>query len=326
MGKTGLIRHVFHQMETQKQAKCYYVDLYKTDSLASLVEQLANDVLGSLDTTKNRVVKQVTTFFKSLRPLFSFDPLGVPTFMVDVKPELAEHSLAEIFSYMEQSGQQCVVAMDEFQSIADYGDRNMEALLRSHIQQLNSVHFIFSGSQRHVLENMFASANRPFYQSTQIFNLYEIEEQSYFEFAKKKLEAHRQQLTADVFGYLYHILAGHTWYVQMLLNRLYESGEPLITVPVIDKVLTGIVDENEATFQTFMRLVTPAQAKLLRAIAKEGSVQQALSQSFISQYHLGATSTVRSAIKTLVERELVLDVQGAYQVYDRFFALWLKRK
>lgn len=327
MGKTGLIRHIFYQMETERQAKCYYVDLYKTDSLASFVEQLANVVLGSLDTTKSKIVKQVTTFFKSLRPLFSYDSLtGVPTFMVDVKPELAEHSLAEVFSYMEQSGQQCVVAMDEFQSIADYNDRNMEALLRSHIQQLNSVHFIFSGSQRHVLENMFASANRPFYQSTQIFNLYEIEEQSYYEFAKKKLEVHRQQLIANVFGHLYQTLAGHTWYVQMMLNRLYEAGEPSITTALVDQILSGIVDENEATFQTFMRLVTPAQAKLLRAIAREGSVQQALSQSFISQYHLGATSTVRSAIKTLVEKELVLDTQGAYQIYDRFFALWLKRK
>ena len=327
MGKTGLIRHIFHQMEAEKQAKCYYVDLYKTDSLASLVEQLAITVLGSLDTTEKKIIKQVTTFFKSLRPLLGFDSLtGVPTFMVDVKPELAEHSLAEIFSYMEQSGQLCIIAMDEFQTIADYKENNMEALLRSHIQHLSSVHFIFSGSQRHVLENMFTSANRPFYQSTQIMNLYEIGEQSYYEFAKKKLETHHQELPADVFGLLYQTLAGHTWYVQMLLNRLYESGEPSISMTVIDKVLTGIIDENEATFQTFMRLVTPAQAKLLRAIAREGSVQQALSQSFISQYQLGASSTVRSAIKTLVEKELILDSQGAYQVYDRFFSLWLKRK
>ena len=118
MGKTGLIRHAFHNMNIGKQAKCYYVDLYKTDSLSSLVEQLANAVLGSLDTTEDKIIRQVTTFFKSLRPLFSFDSLsGVPTFTVDVKPELAEYSLTEIFSYMEQSGQQCVIAMDEFQSI-----------------------------------------------------------------------------------------------------------------------------------------------------------------------------------------------------------------
>ena len=327
MGKTGLIRHAFHNMNIGKQAKCYYVDLYKTDSLSSLVEQLANAVLGSLDTTEDKIIRQVTTFFKSLRPLFSFDSLsGVPTFTVDVKPELAEYSLTEIFSYMEQSGQQYVIAMDEFQSIVNYKERNVEALLRSHIQHLTSVHFIFSGSQRHVLENMFASANRPFYQSTQILNLNEIQEQSYYEFAKEKLSGHGQTLNTDAFGYLYEKLAGHTWYVQVLLNCLYESGEPLITLDVIDDTLNRVVDENEATFQTFMRLVTSNQAKLLRAIAKEKSVQQALGQSFISKHHLGATSSIRSALKTLVEKELVLDAQGAYQVYDRFFALWLQRQ
>ena len=326
MGKTGLIRHIFHQMEAEKQAKCYYVDLYKTDSLASLVEQLASVVLGSLDTTEAKIIKQVTTFFKSLRPLLSFDSLtGVPTFMVDVKPELAEHSLAEIFSYMEQSGQLCVIAMDEFQTIVDYGEKNVEALLRSHVQHLTSVHFIFSGSQRHVLENMFALANRPFYQSTQILNLYEIQESSYYQFAKEKLEAHHQQIPTDVFNDLYQRLAGHTWYIQMVMNRLYESGQKQITKPLVNKVLNEIIDENEATFQTFMRLITPAQARLLKAIAKEGTVQQALGSSFISKHQLGATSTIRSAIQSLVEKELVLDCQGGYQVYDRFFSLWLNR-
>lgn len=326
MGKTGLIRHIFHQMEAEKQAKCYYVDLYKTDGLASLVEQLASVVLGSLDTTEAKIIKQVTTFFKSLRPLLSFDSLtGVPTFMVDVKPELAEHSLAEIFSYMEQSGQLCVIAMDEFQTIVDYGEKNVEALLRSHVQHLTSVHFIFSGSQRHVLENMFALANRPFYQSTQILNLYEIQESSYYQFATEKLEAHHQQIPTDVFNDLYQRLAGHTWYVQMVMNRLYESGQKQITKPLVNKVLNEIIDENEATFQTFMRLITPAQARLLKAIAKEGTVQQALGSSFISKHQLGATSTIRSAIQSLVEKELVLDCQGGYQVYDRFFSLWLNR-
>ena len=326
MGKTGLIRHIFHQIEAEKQAKCYYVDLYKTDGLASLVEQLASVVLGSLDTTEAKIIKQVTTFFKSLRPLLSFDSLtGVPTFMVDIKPELAEHSLAEIFSYMEQSGQLCVIAMDEFQTIVDYGEKNVEALLRSHVQHLTSVHFIFSGSQRHVLENMFTSANRPFYQSTQILNLYEIQESSYYQFAKEKLEAHHQQIPTDVFNDLYQRLAGHTWYIQMVMNRLYESGQKQITKPLVNKVLNEIIDENEATFQTFMRLITPAQARLLKAIAKEGTVQQALSSSFISKHQLGATSTVRSAIRSLVEKELVLDCQGDYQVYDRFFSLWLNR-
>ena len=109
------------------------------------------------------------------------------------------------------------------------------------------------------------------------------------------------------------------------MNRLYENGQKQITKSLVNKVLNEIIDENEATFQTFMRLITPAQARLLKAVAKEGTVQQALSSSFISKHQLGATSTVRSAIRSLVEKELVLDCQGDYQVYDRFFSLWLNR-
>ncbi len=327
MGKTGLIWHAFHLMEQQGEERCFYVDLYKTDSLKSLVEELAKAVIGTLDTTEDKIVKQLSTFFKSLRPLLSFDSLtGVPTLSVDVKPELAEHSLVEVFSYIEQSGKKCVVAFDEFQTIANYLEKNVEALLRSHIQRLSSVNFVFSGSQRHVLESMFASANRPFYQSTQMMHLAEIPKSSYSQFAIAKLKTHHQKIDADTFDYLYEKLAGHTWYVQVLLNRLYESNVPSITTSHIDNVLSEIVDENEATFQTFLRLITPAQAKLLKAIAIEGTIQEIMGQTFINKHRLGATSTVKSAAKALVEKDLILDIQGSYQVYDRFFALWLKRQ
>lgn len=325
MGKTGLINHVFyHLAKEQKNAVCYYVDLYQTDSLSSFVNKLGNAVLGTLDTTKARIVKYVATFFKSLRPTISVNPVtGEPSFTVSVQPELAEYSLAEIFNYMEQSGKDCYVAFDEFQTIVDYGNNNIEAMLRSYIQKLSSVHFVFSGSQRHVLESMFASASRPFYQSTQTVPLAEIPCESYFSFAKEKFSGHKQNLDENTFRFLYNKLCGHTWYIQTLLNRLYETGIDNISIDLVNQILTDITKENEATYQTFMRLITPGQRKLLKAIASEGKVTEIFNQSFISKYGLGATSSIKSAAKTLVEKELLLDDANCYQVYDRFFALWL---
>lgn len=328
MGKTGLINHVFFQMmESSSDTACYYVDLYQTDSLQSLVKKFANAVLGTLDTREQRIVKNVIAFFKSLRPTINIDPIsGEPTFSVDVQPEMAEHSLVEIFSYMEQSGKECFVAFDEFQTISSYADKNIEALLRSYIQRLTSVHFIFSGSQRHLLESMFASAARPFYQSTQTMPLYEIAPDAYYNFARKKYEAHNQHMPREVFQHLYDTLFGHTWYVQTLLNRLYEIGDKEITSEQVDSTLMEITEENEATYHTFLRLVAPGQGKLLKAIAAEGSVSELLNQSFISRHQLGATSSVKSAAKVLVEKELLLDEDDKYQIYDRFFGLWLKWK
>lgn len=327
MGKTGLIDHAFYKMSVEGgDAVCYYVDLYQTDSLVSLVNKLANAVLGTLDSTEKKVVKTVSTFFKSLRPMITVDPMdGKPSFSVDIRPELAEHSLAEVFQYMEQSGKECYVAFDEFQTITNYEDKNIEALLRSYIQRLSSVHFIFSGSQRHVLENMFSSASRPFYQSTQTLPLQEIPCSSYYAFAEEKLGEHRQEITEEDFQYLYNKLFGHTWYIQMLLNRLYETGAKVISYNLIDDTLSEIAEENEATYQTFLKLITPGQGKLLKAVATEEKADELLNRSFLGKYNLGATSSVKSAAKALVEKELLLDDNGFYQVYDRFFGIWLKR-
>ena len=328
MGKTGLIHHTFHLMKGKdKNVSCYYVDLYQTDSFASLVRQLANAVLGTLDTRETKVMKSVAAFFKSLRPTLSLDPItGEPSFSVDLQPQTAEHSLTEIFQYLEQSGRQCYIAFDEFQSIEGYDDKNVEALLRSYIQRLSSVHFVFSGSQRHLLEEMFASAARPFFQSTQMMPLKEIAEESYYSFAMDKFKGHGQQLTEDGFHTVYTLLHGHTWYVQMVLNRLYESYDPVITPAIVSQTIQVITEESEATYQTFLRLITPFQRRLLRAIASEGSVKEVLGKDFLMKYHLGAPSTVRSAVKSLIDKELLLDQNDSYEVYDRFFGIWLARE
>lgn len=272
------------------------------------------------------MVKQVFSFFKMLRPVVTVDPMtGTPEFSVNVEADKAEYSLSEIFAYMEQSEYRCYVAFDEFQTVAYYEDKNVEALLRSHIQRLTNVNFIFSGSQRHVLENMFVSASRPFYQSTQMMPLGVIDREAYYEFASSKLRQHGQEMPPETFGYVYSLLSAHTWYVHSVLNRLYESAAKEINRETVDKTIAEILLENEATYQTFLRLITPTQARVLMAIAKEGTVKEIQSKKFVSAHRLGAASTVKTAVSSLIEKELLLDDRLEYQLYDRFFGLWLSR-
>lgn len=328
MGKTGLIKHVFHKVEAEKTAKCYYVDLYQTSNLAELASKLGLAVLGTLDSRQSKIVKKVSEFFKALRPVVSFDPMtGAPSFSVDVQPELAEQSLAEVFAYMEQSNERCYVAFDEFQEVANYEDRKVEALLRAHIQHLTNVHFVFSGSQRHVLESMFTSASRPFYQSCQLMHLAPISEEAYYLFAKEKLNKHGQAITKETFGQMYERLYGHTWYLQSLLNRLYESSIQNLTDENVNLVLSSLISENEVTYQTFLRLVTNSQKAVLQAIAKERSIKEVQGSAFVKRHKLSAASTVKSAVTAMTDKEmLLLAPDGTYSVYDRFFSIWLERE
>ena len=256
---------------------------------------------------------------------FKLDPMtGEPGLSVDISPDAAEYSLQEIFAYMEQSSSRCYVAFDEFQTVAEYADKRVEALLRSHIQQLTNVNFIFCGSKQHMLQNMFVTAARPFYQSTQMMTLGPIDAAAYYDFASQLLDNHGQKMEREVFEYLFDMLSAHTWYVHSILNRLYETGEPEITRELVEQVVRMVVEENAATYQTFLQLITSLQGRILRAVAQSHCVNEVLNANFLRQNRLGAASSVRTAVKSLVDKELLLQTDGGYQVYDRFFEQYLR--
>lgn len=326
MGKTGLIRHLFAQVPS-KEAYCFYVDIYNTANLHEFTTSFAEAVLTKRITPfSEHIVNEITQLFGAIRPVFSPDPLtGMMKCTIDIQPKKEEATLRQVFAYLEQADQPCYVAFDEFQTIADYSDSKVEATLRSYIQHLTNVHFIFAGSKKHTITQMFTSAGRPFFQSTQLMNIVTIEESAYYAFASKHLQAHTQQIDPDTFHELYTLVNGHTWYIQALLNRLYQSAIPQIGYNDVLSALNQLLLEAEPSYQMYCHLVTDRQLAVLRAIAREGNVKEPNSNSFLQTYQLGAGSTVRNAIEILMERELLYrHDDGSYSIYDRFFGIWLK--
>ena len=118
---------------------------------------------------------------KSISGKFGFDPItGMPTFNVELGDiDRPEYTLDEIFQYLGHADKPCIVAIDEFQQIAKYPEKNIEAQLRTHIQKLRNCNFIFAGSERHMMQEMFTSAVRPFYHSADMLELKAIVPVSY---------------------------------------------------------------------------------------------------------------------------------------------------
>ncbi|MDR3287568.1 MAG: ATP-binding protein [Prevotellaceae bacterium] len=326
MGKTGLIHHVFHSFANKKDVTCIYIDIYHTNSLSDFVKLLANTVVGSLDTKSQKIISKVFSFFKSIRPVLAADnSSGIPKLTIDFAPSQTEESLKEIFDYLAESGKNCFIAIDEFQQITNYGENGVEALLRSYVQQLTNVHFVFSGSQKHIMESLFTSASRPFYQSTQMLQLTEIDKNEYQKFASKLFSKANKTITPDVFNLIYEKVNGHTWYVQMLLNRLYSLAKTEYDIATAEKVSDEIIKEYEATYQTYCKLITEKQLRLLKAIASENIITQPTSNFFIEKYKLGAASSIKTALTSLLEKELIFENNGNYRVYDCFFSIWLSK-
>ena len=304
---------------------CFYIDIFATQNLLEFTTLFGKTVIGQLENKPQLVIKQIANTFKSFRPLFSFDvKTGMPTVTLDIQSEQAQNSLQEIFMYLKKSNKHIYIAIDEFQQIVDYPEKGIEALLRSYIQFLPNVHFIFSGSKKHLMDAMFSSANRPFYQSTQKINLKEIPIESYRNFALGLFLKHKKKLTASVFDFIYLNLQGHTWYIQLVLNLLFALNKSSYSLQNAKDVIDGILQEESATYKTYCEMITKGQLNLLRAIAKEQNVTAPFEQAFMQKHGLKAVSSVKLALNSLIDKTLILQGEnGAYYVYDRFFSLWL---
>ena len=327
MGKTGLIHHVFNKIEqTQPDVRCFYVDIFPTKNLQQMVQAMARAILGKLDSPSQNAMRKLQQFFGRFRPTVTYDEIsGIPTVSLDIAPNEERNTLEQIFKYMQQSGIRCYVAIDEFQQILQYSDTGIEALIRSYIQFLPNVYFIFAGSQHHVLEQMFSSVNRPFFQSTQMIHLGSLDESKYLKFSNDFFGARDHEISAELFHELYDMMHGVTWYVHAVLNRLYQENGTPITQKLIDQVIDQLIDEQEPVFQNYYNALTANQAAVVVAIAHEQVVEKPLSQDFIARHKLPSASSVRTSLDKLESNQVVIKDIDGYRVYDNFFAMWLRR-
>ena len=326
MGKTGLIHHVFNKMETEdKDCKCFYIDIFATKNIEQFVQTLGSAVIGKLDSFSQSALRKIQEFFSAWRPAVTFDQLtGLPTVTLDIKQNEGNESLKQIFEYMKMSGKRCYIAIDEFQQIQNYSERGLEAMLRSYIQFLPNVDFIFSGSHQHMMEEMFLSANRPFFQSSMVMSLGCIDFEEYMQFANRMIEGQNRTIGQETFQRIYDFAGGITWYVQAILHGIYEHPDRIVDKTLVDDVVKELVEEQSATFQNYCAWLTDNQYALLKAIAYEKSVKSPLAQQFIHTHHLPATSSVKTALRTLEDKMLVSrSANDGYSVSDKLFALWL---
>jgi hypothetical protein len=267
---------------------------------------------------------------KSLRPGFKVDPVtGQFTFDLSLGDILRpQDSLEEIFDYLESSETPCLVSIDEFQQIAEYPEKNVIELLRARVQKCKQTWFIFSGSDRRMMEKIFNNPSEPFYLSCSLLYLDAIKHESYLPFAKGHFENAGKSIEDACLDGVYSLFEGHTWYVQRLLNELYAWTAPgeTATAEMLPDVVTYVVKTYARTFQEQMSNMPEAQKKLLIAVAKEGKAEQVTSIAFCKKHAIKSPSTVQSALRVLHEKGVLRKEGDSYSVANRLLEIWVKRE
>lgn len=327
MGKTGLIRHCFQFPEIKQNYYTFFIDIYDSRSLRDLVFALSKEILEGLKPVGKKALQSFWESMKSLQASISFDVTGMPSLNLGLGDiQNPSNTLDEIFRYLEKANKPCLVAIDEFQQITGYAEGNVEATLRTYVQHCNNARFIFAGSQRHVMGNMFLTASRPFYQSVSMMHLESIPLEEYVAFARSHFEQAGKGIEEGVVEKIYQRFEGVTWYIQKVLNALFDmtAERGVCDVKMVPEAIRQIIDSFRYTYSEILFRLPEKQKELLIAITKEGKANAITSGAFIKKYKLASASSVQSALKGLLEKEFVTLEMGVYQVYDRFLGIWLK--
>ena len=330
LGKTGLIWHVFNNEDIRNSHYCFVVDIYATKNLSDFVNMLGKAVIDELRPKGKKAWEKFINIVSSLRSEISFDVHGVPSWnmglgTINNNPAV---TLDEIFSYLNQADKPCLVAIDEFQQITKYEDDTIEATIRTYVQRCTNAHFIFSGSQRHIMNGMFTSPSRPFYQSVTIMNLQPLDLEVYTDFCVGKFEEADKHLDRNVVALLYNRFDAVTSYMHRILNVLYSKTEKgkKCKPEMVDEAIDFILRLSSDTYESLYYQMPEKQRMLFLAIAREGKASSITGGAFINKHKLNSASSVNSALKGLLEKDFITVNKNIYSVYDQFFPLWLKFK
>ena len=329
MGKSGLIFRYFDDLQAEIQA--IYVDIYSSRSLNDFIKLMAEAILLKFP-EKSKIGKEFMKFLKGLRPVISFNPFtNLPQIQIEYQsPQEVIYTLQGVLTFLEEQNTPIVVAIDEFQQINVYPEKNVEAILRTYIQQLKNIQFIFCGSNKSMMTEMFTHAKRPFFASTRLLYLDKIDQTEYKIFVKNHFEANKKYISDDALSAILEWTKSHTYYTQNLCNYIFSMKTNNIDIETVKSAMDDILKENESFFFQYRQLLTPAQWNFMIAVAKENEVTQITSQKFLSQYHIGTPANSRRILQALIDKELILEnwsqENSSYQVYDVFLSRWLEVK
>ena len=324
MGKSSLIHHVFNKLK--KDYVCIYSDIWGTGSVEEFTKELANGILRSKIFSKQKISGKLVNFLKSIGASFKIGMDGLPSVEVIYQDKSQNFlNLEEMFTFLNQLNLPIVFAIDEFQEIKKYSNQvPFEGKLRSLTQQSNKMIFLYSGSEHHLLNEIFNEYNMPFYQSTRMMAIGKIERKAYKDFILRHFRKANKAVNSEIIDYILSISHLHTYYVQAIANLLFSQKVLPETIAKFELIYRDFILEKSVFYSELPEMLTMQQFAVIKAFAKAGTVLNPTSADFMETAKIRNSSSMYRAIHSLLDKQLIIRENGELRLYDVYLEHFLK--
>ncbi|MFP4014834.1 MAG: AAA family ATPase [Chitinispirillaceae bacterium] len=321
-GKTSLI---FHTVEQMKSKWIIYIDLLEVKTVEDIHKRILN---GMARAKRGRsLIGDIIKSAVSLRPVLTFDPItSAPSISVDSSLELKPESLEGLMDlFSKREFRNAVVAIDEFQDVRNLKNADQVlAVMRSKIQFLQDIPFVFCGSIRREMHTIFNDPQSPFFKSALPLDVGPIERTAFMKFIQDKFAEGKIKAGESTIDRILHITDENPGDTQQLCSAVYDISEAgsHIEVEKINEALQYLFAEERKGYEAHLARLTAIQLKCLTAVARTGG-KNTSSREFIKQSGVAQPSTIRKALKRLEELKILFTKEGEYRFVNPFFAHWL---
>jgi uncharacterized protein len=335
-GKSSLIRQALVAL-SRSAALTVDVTVSSYSSYLAFLEGYAR-ALASLESRWDRARQWLLEVVTSTRPEIRYEPddtgpgrLSVAFPAVATARDLNRLAV-EVFALpgriAAERKRPVVVALDEFQAIAEFNGGSVEHALRAAAQLQRQVGYVFAGSEPSLMERMIGP-RRPFYKAGPVMRLQKIPSDVFAAFIEQRFSKSGLRPEAGL-GVAIVDLAGNLPYdVQRLAHETWDdvraAGARKVTLDDLHATLARLLAEQDTMFEAVWQRLTLAQRAALRAVVLQNG-RELLSTDTRARHRLGGASSVQASLAALLKQDLLLKEDQGYVVVDSLLREWVARR
>lgn len=326
MGKTSLLYETVRQL---KHCRMLYIDLLEIKTADDLCKRMVKALI-SMEQQAGWLERMLKSLAQ-LRPVVSVDPLtGQPSVSVDATVRLGPDSLDGILDLIKANRKRThlVVVFDEFQDILNLPDaKETLAILRSKIQFHKDIPYIFAGSVRNQMSEIFTHPESTFFKSAISVDVGPLDTDAFARFLADKFALGKRIMEPEAMAKVIKLAENVPGDVQELCEALWEttSYKGAIHEASIAPALELIYARESKGYEAALVQLTGQQLKCLVGLARMGG-KAPLSSAFIQGVGIAGPASIKKALNRLGQLKIVYRHQGEYKFVNPFFKSWLQWK
>ena len=329
-GKSSLVGEVMARLRA-KGWVCAEVNMMDVASLEDFVSQYARALYREVSPVVG-TLRHIAGLFRRVTPKVGVDDEGRPELKFEIASRKA--GVAALRDVFELPAKICpagrtLVVLDEFQEVESLGlGAQFERTMRSVIQNQPDIAYVFLGSKTHMLERMFSSPSRPFYNSAQKFILSRPPEEESRRFVVERFKSVGMTMPDGLAARVVSLAGNVPYYVQAISSWVYNAvaggRSRVVRAADVDEAFQSLYATETILMESVFMAHPESRRLLMRALAKEPTAR--FDEDYRDRHALPSTSTVNTALRRLVKESVVEAQDGVYALADPLLAYHLSTR